>query len=339
MSAVTKTLTNTRSPKNLRPFDPRRDLNQVADLVELCFADTLDQDGYNYLRQMRSAARSSTYMRWAGVLSDRNTMPLSGFVWEEDGQIIGNLSLIPYAGFTYSYSLIANVAVHPNYRRQGIARSLTATAIETARRRRAQTVWLHVRAENEAANSLYRSLGFVQRASRTTWHSKPETNVDLFWRQGNHQSSIEKSLEIQIGRRRSSDWDVQRLWLSRLYPASLSWHLALRNTAMQPGAMSFFYKALNNMDMRQWSARRGNRLLGVLAWQASMGYSDHLWLAVDPDGDETGVTPLLSYARKWCSTRRVLSLDYPSGKAIQSIISAGFKEHQTLVWMSLDLNQ
>jgi len=78
--------------------------------------------------------------------------------------------------------------------------------------------------------------------------------------------------------------------------------------------------------------------LGVLTWQASMGYSDHLWLPVDPDGDETGVAPLLSYARKCCSSRRLLSLDYPSGKAIQAIRSAGYQVHQTLIWMELRLD-
>lgn len=338
MSAFTKTLTDASRPKNLRPFDPRRDLNQVADLVELCFADTLDQEGYSYLRQMRSAARSSSYWPLFGMVGERNAMPLSGFVWEEDRRVVGNLSLIPHAGLTYSYYLIANVAVHPDYRRQGIARSLTTAGIEQARRRKAQSVWLHVRAENNAANDLYRSLGFVERASRTTWHSKPESNVDKFWRQ-EAQPGMERKPEIQIGRRYSSDWEAQRHWLKKLYPSSMAWHLALRSTAIQPGTISFFYRALNNMDLRHWSARRGSRLLGVLTWQASMGYSDHLWLAVDPDGDETGVAPLLSYAQKVCSSRRVLSLDYPSGRAIQAIRSAGYQEHQTLIWMALDLTK
>jgi ribosomal protein S18 acetylase RimI-like enzyme len=338
MSAVTKTLTDASRPKNLRPFDPRRDLNQVADLVELCFADTLDQDGHNYLRQMRSAARSSSYWYLLGMASERYATPLSGFVWEEDGRVVGNLSLIPYAGINYSNYLIANVAVHPEYRRLGIARGLTSAAIEQARRRRAQSVWLHVRAENSAAKDLYRSLGFVERASRTTWQSRTESTADRLFRQ-EVQPAPDRKSEIQIGRRYASDWDTQRLWLKKLYPSSLLWHLALRSRAIQPGAMSFFYRALNNMDLRHWSARRGSRLLGVMTWQASMGYSDHLWLAVDPDGDETAVAPLLKHALRCCSPRRMLSLDYPAGKAVQAIHSAGFQEHQTLIWMSLDLTK
>ena len=165
----------------------------MADLVELCFADTLDQEGYNYLRQMRAAASSSSYWRLVDLVSERNSMPLNGFVWEEDGVVVGNLSLIPYAGLAYSYYLIANVAVHPEYRRRGIARRLTTAAIEQARRRRAQSVWLHVRAENNAANDLYRSLGFVERASRTTWHSKPDTTADLFLTAGSSATSYREN--------------------------------------------------------------------------------------------------------------------------------------------------
>lgn len=36
---------------NLRSFDMRRDLLAVADLVELCFKDSLDADGRMYIRQ------------------------------------------------------------------------------------------------------------------------------------------------------------------------------------------------------------------------------------------------------------------------------------------------
>jgi ribosomal protein S18 acetylase RimI-like enzyme len=336
MSAVTKSITDLSRAKNLRPFDPRRDLNQVADLVELCFSDTLDQEGHSYLRQMRLAASKPGYLRWAVMMSERAVVPLSGLVWEENGQVVGNLTLIPFVGITYSFYLIANVAVHPNYRRRGIARNLTTAAIAHARRRKAQAVWLHVRAENDAASSLYRSLGFVERACRTTWHSKAASTTELFIRP-EAQLPAEARSNIRITPRRAYDWDIQRAWLNKIYPNQLAWHLAIRNAALQPGVLSYFYRALNNMDVRNWSARRENRLIGVLTWQASMGHADHLWLAVEPDGDESAIVPLLSHARRCCSPRRVLTLDFPGGKAAEAIRSAGFQEHQTLRWMDIDI--
>jgi [ribosomal protein S18]-alanine N-acetyltransferase len=55
---------------------------------------------------------------------------------------------------------ITNVAVHPDLRRQGIARSLLRTVLEDARGRRFKIVVLEVRPSNQHAVSLYESFGF-----------------------------------------------------------------------------------------------------------------------------------------------------------------------------------
>jgi len=336
MSAINKLITSTPRPSSLRPFDARRDLSRVADLVELCFSDTLDQEGYNYLRQMRSAARNSGYLRWAGLIAESNSLPMSGYVWEEDNRIVGNLTLIPYTALRYAYYLIANVAVHPDYRRRGIARSLTGAAIDYARRRGAQTVWLHVRDENQAAGDLYRSLGFVERASRTTWQVNGPSTQDSILSHSTAQP-VSDARNIRIAPRRPADWPAQRYWLKKQYPAYLTWHMSLRDAGLQPGVRGFIYRAINDVHLNHWSGWRDGRLSGVITWQASLGYGDHLWLAVNPDGDDTLITPLLLHARQHAVPQRVLSLDYPHGRAVQAIQSAGFHQHQTLVWMSLDL--
>lgn len=55
---------------------------------------------------------------------------------------------------------IATLAVHPDYRRCGIARQLLATALEAARQMGMQSATLEVRAGNLAAQKLYLSFGF-----------------------------------------------------------------------------------------------------------------------------------------------------------------------------------
>lgn len=337
MAAITKTLTDTQSESHLRPFDPSRDLRQVADLVELCFADTLDQEGHSYLRRMRAAANNPVYLRWSGIFSGSGALPPYGFVWEEDNQVIGNLTLIPYPSLRRNYYLIANVAVHPIYRRHGIARSLTEAAINYARKRGAQAAWLHVRPDNHAARQLYLSLGFRERGSRTTWHTQSEA-VGEKLTQPHFTPVLGNSMGVKILPRRAADWQTQRLWLKQVYPSHIAWQLPLRMQSLRPGVWGLIYRLFNDIHLRHWSAVRDGRLIGVLTWQASYGYTDHLWLAVNPAVDETAIAPLLSHARQAISPRRMLSLEYLSERARQDIQSAGFVEHQTLIWMSLDLN-
>jgi ribosomal-protein-alanine N-acetyltransferase len=55
---------------------------------------------------------------------------------------------------------ITNLAVHPDWRRQGIARVLLGRTLEDARRRRLRLAILEVRPNNIEALGLYEGLGF-----------------------------------------------------------------------------------------------------------------------------------------------------------------------------------
>lgn len=336
MATATDFLATKSGSGPIRPFDVRRDLSRVADLVELCFNDTLDRDGQRYLQQMRSAARNPGYLQWAGLLAERTSMPLSGYVWEENGQLAGNLTLIPYYSLGRRYYLIANVAVHPDFRRQGIARSLTGRAIDHARQRGAQSVWLHARQENTGAIRLYQRAGFVERARRTTWLCENGSQAALL----SHSKESDQTSppnKLTLGARRSSDWNTQLDWFNRLYPPELTWHISLNAKTLRPGFRGFLYRLFNDIQVQQWSAYAERKLVGVLAWQASKAYADNLWIATRDDYEEHAVESLLTHARARMNSVRPLSLDYPAGRANDAILSAGFEPHQTLIWMALDL--
>ena len=106
----------------MRPLNVLRDLSAVADLIELCFSPTMDNEGQRYLSDMRRASRDDSFLHWASRMTETASMPLMGYVWEQDGRIIGNASLIPFRDKGKRIYLIANVATHPDYRRQGIGR-------------------------------------------------------------------------------------------------------------------------------------------------------------------------------------------------------------------------
>jgi GNAT superfamily N-acetyltransferase len=326
MAVIAQPIASTRD--HLRPFDVSRDLTPVADLVELCFADTLDPDGERYLKQMRDAARSTTFLGWAKSVADQSSLPMSGLVWEEDGNVVGNLSLIPFSIRRKRCFLIANVAVHPDYRRRGIARALTSTAQEQAQRRGGYETWLQVREDNEPALELYLSLGFAEWARRTTWQANRNTQAS----DPLNILTTDQS-EVHVIKRASTHWSQQSLWLTNLYPVELAWHLPINIQALGPGFSGTLRRFMSGMEVESWAVLRSGRLLGAVTWQAFQGYSDYLWLSAPPEIDDPAIYSLLNYARQQVSDRRPLSLDFPARMATYPIQAAGFKPHQTLIWM------
>ena len=65
------------------------------------------------------------------------------------------------------------LAVAPRRRRQGIARQLVEALGDALRAQGVQSLTLEVRASNEAAIQLYRSLGFTQVGRRPRYYTKP----------------------------------------------------------------------------------------------------------------------------------------------------------------------
>lgn len=329
MASLTKLIASSHPVGQLRPFDARRDLNPLADLIELCFADTLDTDGFSYLQQMRLAARHRSYLAWMLTVSQHPNVPLSGYVWEEQGQLVGNLTLIPFYSLGRRYYLIANVAVHPDHRRQGIASRLTQQALEHARQHGANSVWLQVRDDNDAAIRLYRSLGFAEKARRTTWIWESAPTAYL------QQAPL--PLDIHVGRRKAEEWPTQRAWLKEIYPPEVNWYLSLKISALGPGLRGSLYRLFHNITALHWCARRNHRLLGVITWQSMPSYADLLWLATTPEHEEHVVRILLPFVCKRLPAYRPLLLDYPAGHASQAFQATGFQPRQTLIWMALNL--
>ena len=66
---------------------------------------------------------------------------------------------------------IHNIAVHPDFRRQGIGRLLLEQVVDAARRQERLRVTLDVRFSNAPAQNLYRSFGFVIRGLRKGYYS------------------------------------------------------------------------------------------------------------------------------------------------------------------------
>jgi ribosomal protein S18 acetylase RimI-like enzyme len=308
---------------NLRPINALRDLPQVADLIELCFSNTMDSEGQRYIQDMRRAGRDSSFLRWADRAAETTSLPLTGYIWEENGKIVGNASLVPFRHKRQRIYLIANVAVHPDHRRRGIARALTDRAMVHAREKRADSIWLHVRDDNPGAIQLYKDLGFLERARRTTWQAMGDP------------SAPQIQTDINIAKRDPRWWPLQQNWLARLYPDLLAWHRDWGFNALRPGLWNWLYLLFVDIHTRQWAAVRGNRLEAVLSW-IPLGRAESLYAAAGRESSPEALTCLLVHARRVLSHQRYLSLEFPSGEFDQAIQNAGYKPLRTLIWMKAE---
>jgi ribosomal protein S18 acetylase RimI-like enzyme len=104
------------------------------------------------LRNLGAALASTAFMPIP-------TESLRGFVFEERGRIIGNVTLTLDDSRTARW-MISNVAVAEKYRRRGLGRQLMQAAIDEARERNARWLILNVRPWNTGAQQLYETLGF-----------------------------------------------------------------------------------------------------------------------------------------------------------------------------------
>jgi ribosomal protein S18 acetylase RimI-like enzyme len=82
---------------------------------------------------------------------------------DENGEIVGALSLTIYRVPTGVRSIIEDVVVDEKMRRRGIGEALVRRAIDLAREAGANGVSLTSNPQREAANRLYQSMGFELR--------------------------------------------------------------------------------------------------------------------------------------------------------------------------------
>jgi len=145
--------------RGLRRLNPLRDLGQVASVIEEGFGPDLTEPGRRALREMQLLSRLGPLLWWLASMSPDFREFHSGFVWVEEGRIVGTLHITRPGPYTRRW-FISNVAVRVSYRGRGIGRALTEAALAWARKQGGETVFLRVRRENAVAWSLYDSLGF-----------------------------------------------------------------------------------------------------------------------------------------------------------------------------------
>ena len=124
----------------------------VAELEKLCFS-----------------------MPWSErAIASELSNPLSLWIVAMDGQrlvgYIGSQAVIDEAD-------VMNVAVLPEFRRQGVACELVNALVKALSAKQVRSLALEVRASNEAARALYAKLGFSEVGRRPNYYRAPKEDA------------------------------------------------------------------------------------------------------------------------------------------------------------------
>lgn len=203
--------TGSQTANGLRPVNLRTDLAALADLIELVFADTMDDSGRVAIQEMRTMSRLGVLPGFLGRLNELMLGISLGYVWIADNRLVGNVSVYPahYPRELGPAWIIANVGVHPDYQRRGIARRLMQAALRMIADKNGQQAILQVDYDNTAALNLYLSLGFVQERAFTTWNRSSLTVPPR----------PPAASEVFITRRSPAEWVLEYDLAQRVRPA------------------------------------------------------------------------------------------------------------------------
>ena len=125
---------------------------QVAELEKLCFSDPWSENS------VASELKNPLSLWLVAVEEDR----VGGYI---GSQTCGD------------ETDMMNVAVHPDFRRQGIATALIVELVEALRKKGSRCLTLEVRASNLSAISVYERLGFSEIGRRKNYYRNPREDA------------------------------------------------------------------------------------------------------------------------------------------------------------------
>ena len=125
---------------------------QIARLEEICFSEPWSEKS----------------------IASELENPLSLWLVALDGETV--------AGYIGSQTVMdetdmMNVAVHPEYRRQGIGEALVMALIRQLQQTSSRNLSLEVRTSNVSARNLYEKLGFIQVGKRPRYYRNPREDA------------------------------------------------------------------------------------------------------------------------------------------------------------------
>jgi len=319
-----------KSRSGPRPLDLRHDLKQVAALIEEAFGLELDAAGWAALRELRMAARFGPLLGFLMPAGSRPHDMLDGFVWVENGQVVGNVTIQRLSRFQSRF-LIANVAVRKTHRGRGIASELMRIVLMHIVERDAAWAVLQVRENNDVARGMYQRLSFSEIMEEHRLRAETLSEIpDIPLPPGGDLRPLN-----------AKDWHAVRYLAGRAIPGLARWWHPTRSGSFREGGSPAWQRPLSRWlgigHKMRWGLFFGDELLGVLDADV-LAFNEHrLDILLHPDLRAAWSEPLLAYALRYLQrfpTRPVSAtlFDYQE-EAIAVLREFGFEPTLTLVNM------
>jgi ribosomal protein S18 acetylase RimI-like enzyme len=310
----------------VRSVNLRTDLNQIADLLEVCFTE-MDSAGRAAVQEMRIMARMGALV-WVLQGLDRMVRGLvQGLVWVEEGKIVGNVSL--YESGIDRQWVLANVAVHPDFRGRGIAYQLCAKALESIKAHRGWAALLQVDAHNDTAQRLYQRLGFYPERTFTRWRRSsynrlpplPEEMPDIRYRSGHEWRAAYQLAELVR---------PQEL-------GGMGWLRQDHQRNFRPSLGKAIARLVSAGNRDQWIIRGKPSLDALLITEMGFGASTMRFdLLVHPQRRGELENPLLNFAIRFAADRyRGVVTEHPTDDDTATMVfqELGFSSERTQTHM------
>ena len=324
------TFSATGSVNGPRPIDPTRDFPQLLHLLKAVFADEMNGGGRQVFDTALVGSNSPFLWRMDPFLSKLTP----GFVWIEDGRVVGNVTLLPTA--SPQRYLVANVAVQSDYRRRGIARALMEVVQKEVENRGGSEVRLQVERDNAGAKALYTSLGYVSLGTVTSWNLLNSRHIL------SQDSSSYAQARVKVVRMPSSRWeDAYRLDMLTKH-ADLYWPDPLQRGEYRNDFRRRVLDFFSGKGHETWAVFSNEKVLqGIATINSEWGRAHQLRVRVRPREEETlepALVHKLLYRIKMLPRRQVRLLHDADDVVMNELLpTLRFRVDRSLTQMRLQL--